>query len=216
MPKRNSRIAARLRPRAPSPIAHGESTPTGTHPGTGPRPPLTGRTDAPRVPAMSGAGPIGAILIVLLIAVMLWAGPRRRGRRDFVILRGWLRAAPRLELEVGDPRGWTGDDRLRRLDEDAWHEAGWGDQHVRASVSPDADPAEARRAWEALDEVSGGVWRISVRREHPHLEVHVIPPDLTTPARRLFGAFGDLGRSFLRRQGEPGPGAAPLLHFSSG
>jgi hypothetical protein len=217
---------------------------------------------------MSGAGPIGAILIVLLIAVMLWfalgtqrnvrrgnellrwlqdglpllgkrttmrwlgssaivlkiaeaaapfreaevvvvleprdvamlwAWSRRRGRRDFVILRGWLRAAPRLELEVGDPRGWTGDDRLRRLDEDAWHEAGWGDQHVRASVSPDADPAEARRAWEALDEVSGGVWRISVRREHPHLEVHVIPPDLATPARRLFGAFGDLGRSFLRR-----------------
>src|ERR687892_405418 len=210
MPKRNSRIAARLRPRAPSPIAHGESTPTGTHPGTGPRPPLTGRTDAPRVPAMSGAGPIGAILIVLLIAVMLWPWSRRRGRRDFVILRGWLRAAPRLELEVGDPRGWTGDDRLRRLDEDAWHEAGWGDQHVRASVSPDADPAEARRAWETLDEVSGGVWRISVRREHPHLEVHVIPPDPATPARRLFGAFGDLGRSFLRRLGEPRPrGAAP-------
>src|ERR671918_742668 len=47
---------------------------------------------------------------------MLWAWSRRRGRRDFLILRGWLRGAPGLELEAGDPRGWTGDDRLRRLD----------------------------------------------------------------------------------------------------
>ena len=130
---------------------------------------------------------------------MLWAWSRRRGRRDFVILRGWLRSAPRLELEAGDARGWTGEDRLRRLDEEAWREAGWGHEHVRASVSPDADPGEARRAWDALDEVSGGVWRISVRREHPHLEVHVIPPDPATPARRLVGAFGDLGRSVQRR-----------------
>jgi hypothetical protein len=130
---------------------------------------------------------------------MLWAWSRRRGRRDFVIFRGWLRSAPRLELEVGDARGWTGQDRLRRLDEEAWREAGWGHEHVRASVSPEADPAEARRAWEALDEVSGGVWRISVRRDHPHLEVHVMPPDPATPARRLIGAFGELGRSVLRR-----------------
>jgi hypothetical protein len=130
---------------------------------------------------------------------MLWAWSRRRGRRDFVILRGWLRSAPRLELEVGDARGWTGDDRLPRLDPEAWREAGWGHDDVRASVSPEADPVEARRAWEALDEVSGGVWRISVRREHPHLEVHVMPPDPTTPARRLVGAFGDLGRSVLGR-----------------
>ena len=130
---------------------------------------------------------------------MLWAWSRRRGRRDFLILRGWLRSAPHLELEAGDPRGWTGDDRLRRLDDAAWRDAGWGDQDVRAAVSPDADPSEARRAWEALTEVSGGVWRISVRREHPHLEAHVIPPDPTTPAERLIGAFGALGRSVMRR-----------------
>ncbi len=130
---------------------------------------------------------------------MLWAWSRGRGRRDFLIFRGWLRNAPRLELEAGDPRGWTGQDRLRRLDDAAWREAGWGHTHVRASVSPEADPSEARRAWEALEEASGGVWRISVRREHPHLEVHVIPPDLSSPAGRLVGAFADLGRSVTRR-----------------
>src|ERR671919_1510032 len=207
MPKRNSRIAARLRPRAPSPIAHGESTPTGTHPGTGPRPPLTGRTEVPKVPAMSGAGPIGAILIVLLIVVMLWfalgtqrnvrrgnellrwlqdglpllgkrttmrwlgssaivlkiaeaaapfreaevvvvleprdvamlwAWSRRRGRRDFIIFRGWLRRPPRFELEAGDERGWTGGDRLKRLDPESWDRADW--EGVRVARSRDADP----------------------------------------------------------------------------
>src|SRR5919106_3023255 len=35
---------------------------------------------------------------------LLWAFARRRGRRDFVILRGWLRRAPRFELEAGDER----------------------------------------------------------------------------------------------------------------
>jgi hypothetical protein len=129
---------------------------------------------------------------------MLWAWSRRRGRRDFVILRGWLRSAPRLELEVGDARGWTGEDRLRRLEEESWLDAGWGHDHVRASVSPEADPAEARRVWETLNEVSGGVWRVSVRREHPHLEAHVVPPDPGTPARRLIGAFRNVGRSVQR------------------
>ena len=130
---------------------------------------------------------------------MLWAWSRRRGRRDFVILRGRLPRAPRLELEAGDATGWTGEDRLRRLDEASWRDAAWGDDRVRASVSPHTDPSEARRAWEALEEVSGGVWRISVRREHPHhLEVHVVPPDLASPAGRLIGAFGDLGRSVLQ------------------
>src|SRR5688500_10585716 len=42
---------------------------------------------------------------------LLWAWGRRRGRRDFVILRGWLRRPPIFELEAGDLTGWTGGDR---------------------------------------------------------------------------------------------------------
>jgi hypothetical protein len=129
---------------------------------------------------------------------MLWAWSRRRGRRDFLILRGWLLTAPGFELEVGDARGWTGQDRLKRLDDEAWRDAGWGDHHVSASLSPGADPAEARRGWDALAEASGGVWRLSIRRAHPHLEAHVIPPDTSTPAHRLIDAFRDVGRSVMR------------------
>jgi hypothetical protein len=129
---------------------------------------------------------------------LLWASSRRRGRRDFLILRGWLRSAPAFEVEAGDARGWTGGDRLKRLDSDAWRDASWGEEHVRMVTSGDAEPAAGRRAWEALTEASGGVWRLSVRREHPHLEVHVLPPDPNIPADRLVETFRDLGRTVTR------------------
>ena len=124
---------------------------------------------------------------------LLWAFSRRRGRRDFVILRGSLRQTPRFELEAGDERGWTGSDRLRRLDLDAWHRADWGE--VRVAHSPGADPEAARTVWDRLAEASGGVWRLSVRRDHPHLEVHVLPPDRESPAEGLIEAFREAGRT---------------------
>jgi len=124
---------------------------------------------------------------------LLWAFARRRGRRDFVILRGSLPRAPRFELEAGDERGWTGSDRLRRLDLDAWHRADWGE--VRVAHSPGADLETARALWDRLAEASGGVWRLSVRRDHPHLEVHVVPPDGPSSSKRLIEAFRDAGRT---------------------
>lgn len=129
---------------------------------------------------------------------LLWAFSRRRGRRDFLILRGWLRRAPAFEVEAGDTRGWTGEDRLRRLDAESWRDASWGEEHVRMVTSGDAEPTAGRRAWEALAAVSGGVWRLSVRRDHPHLEVHVLPPDLGIPAARLVETFREVGREVMR------------------
>jgi hypothetical protein len=127
---------------------------------------------------------------------LLWALARRRGRRDFVILRGWLRRPPRYELEAGDERGWTGADRLKRLDPEGWEAAEWGG--IRVAHSTDADPVAARGLWDALAEASGGVWRLSVRREHPHLEVHVLPPDPGVSADRLVTAFRDAGAAVAR------------------
>src|SRR5919106_1744669 len=69
---------------------------------------------------------------------MLWAWSRRRGRRDFIILRGWLRRPPRFELEAGDERGGAGGDRLKRLDSEMWDRADW--EGVRVARSRDADP----------------------------------------------------------------------------
>jgi hypothetical protein len=126
----------------------------------------------------------------------LWAWGRRRGRRDFLILRARLLRAPRFELEAGDAGGWTGPDALARLDTGAWQEADWDSPGVRVAHTPEADPEEARRHWERLREASGGVWRLSIRRTPPHLEVHVLFPNIAEMGpEALVRSFCDLAHS---------------------
>ncbi len=129
---------------------------------------------------------------------VLWAWARAHRRRDFLILRGELTRAPAFELEAGDARGWTGHDRLRRLDPDLWEESNWGVEHVSVRHKPASDSDLARRFWDQLGEASGGVWRLSIRQEPPHLEAHVLPPDTAAlQADRLFGVFRELGQKLV-------------------
>jgi hypothetical protein len=138
----------------------------------------------------------------------LWAWARRRGRRDFLILRGTLPEPPRFEAEAGGHRGWTGTDRLDRLDPEAWHRTTWEDAtgpvEVAHSDRVEPDDLDAlRRAWDRMAGASGGLWRLSVRNLAPHVEVHLEPPPLqgdgaADPAE-LVGAFTELGRSVMRR-----------------
>jgi hypothetical protein len=129
----------------------------------------------------------------------LWALNRARGRRDFIILRARLERSPGFELEAGDVRGWTGRDRLKRLDPDGWQRAEWGDEWVRVAHSKGSDPEAVRRQWQAFDAASGGVWRLSVRRDHPHLEVHVRLPRTTEgSAEPLFEALRGLAALVMR------------------
>jgi hypothetical protein len=131
----------------------------------------------------------------------LWAWSRRRGRRDFVILRARLERPPVLELEAGDEAGWTGGDRTAALDEGAWVRADWDRSGLRVFHAPGADPALLRPLYDRIVGVSTGVWRLSVRREPPHLEVHARPPELTADppgAEELIRAFADLARTVIR------------------
>jgi hypothetical protein len=128
----------------------------------------------------------------------MWVLGKARGRRDFIIIRARLVRPPAFELEAGDDRGWTGSDRLKRLDPEAWSRDSWNG--VQVAHTDDADTAAVRRIWSQLATVTGGVWRISVRRDQPHIEVHVLPPDTgIMSARPLFETFRELARSVMRR-----------------
>jgi hypothetical protein len=71
---------------------------------------------------------------------------------------------------------------------------------VKVVHSPDADPALAGRAWEQMAAASQGVWRLSIRRDNPNVEVHVLPPDTAVvPAERLVEAFRSLATSVVRK-----------------
>ena len=129
---------------------------------------------------------------------VLWARARARGRRDFLILRGRLARSPQFELEAGDRRGWTGLDRVRRLDPNDWYEAHWGDENVQVFHGPAADADVARDAWKRLAVVSGGVWRLSIRGESPHLEVHVLYPDITSAdSKEIFESFRSVAKAVM-------------------
>jgi hypothetical protein len=130
-----------------------------------------------------------------------WAWSRRRGRRDFLILRAQLDRPPALELEAEDESGWTGADRKAALDEEAWVRAEWDRPGLRVFHAPESDPDPVRSLFDRLAQASGGVWRLSVRREPPHLEVHVLTPEPPAPTRGaddLLGAFADLARTVIR------------------
>lgn len=130
----------------------------------------------------------------------LWAFARSRGRRDFLILRGSLEQAPTFELEAGG-EGWTGHDRLARIDWTAWQRAEWSGG-VEVAHTAGAAPEAMEAVWRRLAAPSGGVWRLSVRRDEPHVEVHVRPPRDTeeTPdaAVALIQGFRDLASAAAR------------------
>jgi hypothetical protein len=130
-----------------------------------------------------------------------WAWSRRRGRRDFLILRARLDRPPDLELEARDEAGWTGADRTASIDESTWVRADWDRSGLTVFHVPGSDPALVPSLFDRLAEASGGVWRLSVRREPPHLEVHVRPPEAATKtpdAESLLGAFVDLARTVIQ------------------
>jgi len=109
-----------------------------------------------------------------------------------------LERAPRFELEAGDAAAWTGRDRLDRLDDAAWRSAAWDGTGIEVRYSADGDPELIRPIWEDLRDGPGGVWRISIRRAHPHVEVHMPIPNMAeTDARRYTQAFLEVARNVM-------------------
>jgi hypothetical protein len=128
-----------------------------------------------------------------------WALARSRGRRDFLIFRARLRGSPGFELEILDPSGWTGSERLAALDTDAWVAADWGAPELRVFHAPGPGPDAVRPILDRLVGATDGVWRLSVRREPPHVEVHVRPPDPEVgDAAELVRAVVDVARTVAR------------------
>jgi hypothetical protein len=116
--------------------------------------------------------------------------------------------SPRGHVEAGDERGWTGADALKKLDLGAWEQQEWGP--VRVAHTAGADTETVRMFWNDFGALSGGVWRLSIRRDNPHLELKRLPsysPHLNVIERlwrglrrrathnRLFAAMAALRRA---------------------
>lgn len=128
----------------------------------------------------------------------LWAISRWRGRRDFLLLRLDLIRAPRFRADLIDRRSWTARDR-RGDDPPFQREQAWTDAagvEVQLRSDDDAELDRLRAFWNRLDQVSAGMWRLSVRPLVPHLEIHLVPPSRDgADARQLLSAVRDLAEA---------------------
>ncbi|MGH2787028.1 MAG: hypothetical protein ACRDJV_03830 [Actinomycetota bacterium] len=131
---------------------------------------------------------------------LLWMVSRRRGRRDFIIVRTRLQSSPQFEFEAGDVRRWTGSDRLSRLDADAWQRSAWRDGAVQIAHTPRAKVDDMRALWDELESLTGGVWRLSVRRDSPHLEAHFAPPADRASAADVFAALKRIANTAMAKR----------------
>jgi hypothetical protein len=128
----------------------------------------------------------------------LWLFSLLRNRRDMVILRGNLTSAPRLEYDVLAPNSWTGRPALAQAKGAQWDTQPMDElQFAAPKASLPVSIQGAVGLLEAARKVAPTVWRFSVRREYPQIELHVPMPAPRGDARQFFEAVRQLARQTM-------------------
>jgi len=144
-----------------------------------------------------GKDPFASATLVIFLeprdVPWMWALGRSRGRRDTLIIRGTLRAAPRIEFEALDPASWSGRDAFARVPPE------WPSHEGKDVVVHGADAAlvQAKALLEIAGQAGMRVMRLSVRRTEPNFQLHVSLPDHKGPARAFFEAVHALAQRAL-------------------
>jgi hypothetical protein len=125
-----------------------------------------------------------------------WLWTRTRGRRDLLIFRAQLNSSPRLEWDAVDPDTWTGRMALARAADSQWeNQALERYRFLAPRASLPVSIEEAPGLLESGLQIQPVLWKLSLRREFPHLELHIPLPDPKTgDARQFFQALRALGQ----------------------
>lgn len=130
-----------------------------------------------------------------------WLLTHLRGRRDTLILRAHLHIPPLLDLELVDPRSWSGQASLQRLASRNWETGPYQEdmQYLAPQGLLNLANSTLSRLSGPLAGLSGHYYQLSLRKEAPHLEVHIPFPDRTTDAETFFKALQDLAQAVGER-----------------
>lgn len=127
----------------------------------------------------------------------MWLITRLQGRRDTLIFRVQLSSPPYLDFELADPTSWTGRLALQQV-----AQRGWQSQPVQdlQLMAPAGLLALAEKTWKRLElpaqQLAPRYTRFSLRREAPHLELHLAFPDpRQVDAAQFFDALQGLARA---------------------
>ncbi len=132
--------------------------------------------------------------------IFLWAWSRMQGRRDLLICRGHLVDAPKYEVEIFDPQGWTTHHTERDVLKKNWTRADLTDTpSLRAYYSGSAGADAAKTLTEMAARAGGKLVRLSVHRDNPNIEAHWLLPDPQAhTARNLYTGLQRIGEQVTR------------------
>lgn len=124
-----------------------------------------------------------------------------QGRDDIVIFRAALSTPPLLDLELADPKTWSGRAALHQVAGRGWEAT---EYHGLRLMAPRGLLGLARETLDRLalpmQALSGRYVRLALRKTAPNLEVHLpLPNPATTDARAYFQSLCDLGRAVGER-----------------
>lgn len=124
-----------------------------------------------------------------------------QGREDIVIFRGQLTTAPLTDLELVDPKSWTGRGALKEFADRKWDSQSYGGLQLMAPAGLlDLAKETLGRLTLPMQKLSDDYVRFSLRRETPNFEVHVpFPAYRTLDAKQYFEALRELARAVSER-----------------
>lgn len=125
-----------------------------------------------------------------------------QGRDDVLIFRSYLSAPPLLDLELADPKTWSGRAALSLVAKRGWEGA---DYHGLRLMAPKGLINLAATTLDQLaapmQSLSPHYIRFSLRKTAPNLEVHVPFPDpRADDAKTYFQSLSELGRAVGERK----------------
>jgi hypothetical protein len=126
-----------------------------------------------------------------------------QGREDIVIFRAQLTTAPLTDLELVDPKSWTGRSVLRQFTDRKWESKTYqGLQLMAPAGLLDLATQTLDRLTIPMQELSDRYVRFSLRSvsSQTNLELHVpFPAYRTSDATHYFQALRDLARAISER-----------------
>jgi hypothetical protein len=125
-----------------------------------------------------------------------------QGREDIVIFRAQLSTAPLVDLELADPKSWSGRAALNQLTERKWESKTYrGLQLMAPKGLLDLATTVLDQLATPMQKLSPRYARFSLRRENPNLELHVpFPAYRSSDAAHYFEALRELARTIGERE----------------
>lgn len=125
-----------------------------------------------------------------------------QGREDIVIFRAQLSTPPLVDLELVDPKTWSGRSASQQIIQRRWESKAYEGLQLMA---PQGLLDLATRTIDGLAapmrKLSPRYARFSLRRDAPNLELHVpFPAYQTSDAARYFEALRELARAISERE----------------